>query len=137
MTVTFIFREVLKGAAAVLVGGFLYVLFLTTPVLSSWLLNNWIMIGLLVAFIFGTLCRIWITNFSAVAISAAGALIGGAIWAEVHFGQHDTAGSSPWLYVTQNAIEQLWSYNTIAFATILAGWYVASRVMASRHSSLI
>jgi len=125
MTATFIFREVLKSAAAVLVGGFLYVWFLTTPVLSSWLLNNRILIGLLVAFMFGTLCRIWITNFSAVAISAFGALIGGAIWAEVHFGQHDIAVSSSWLYVTQNAIEQLWSYNTIAFAAILAGWFMS------------
>ena len=125
-----------KAVAVVMLYGFLYVRFLTTPVPNSLSLRDWSIIGVLVAVIVGSICRLLIRNAATVGALAAVALIAGAIWTEVHFPfplSHDTVESSTWRSYVASGLYGTWPYGVSGVVAVIAGWHVADRLVRHRN----
>jgi len=116
----------------------MYAMFLTTPALSTWSREAWLTIGVLAAFVVGALCRLWTNDATVVALAGAGGVLAGAMWAESHFGQHDTATTSSWFFMIQTTIAgAMWRYNVSAVLMLVAGWCLANVIAtkAAHHGA--
>src|SRR5262245_3364082 len=88
-----------KIVAASIACSFLYVRFLTTHVPSFLSLMEWSIIGVVVAVIVGSICRLFIHSGTIMGALAVAAVVAATIWTEFHFSfplSHDTAESSTW-----------------------------------------
>ena len=68
-------QEAVKSVAVIAICGFLYVRFLTSPVLDVLSMRQWSIIGLAVAIVSGSVCRLLIRNGTVMGLSAVSALI--------------------------------------------------------------
>jgi hypothetical protein len=103
--------------------------FLVSPVLDSVSMRQWSIIGLLVALVFGGLCRFLIRSVTVMGILAVTAVFLGGLWAEVYFSvplSHDTAASSSWSAYIGSTVSSTWPYNIAVALAVIAGWVVAT-----------
>jgi hypothetical protein len=124
-------QEAVKSIAVVVACGFLYVRFLVSPVLDSVSMTEWSIIGLVVAILFGGVCRFLIRNGIVMGFLAVTAVILGGLWAEVYFSvplSHDTAVSSSWSAYMESALSSAWPYNITGALAVIGGWIVATRL---------
>jgi hypothetical protein len=96
---------------------------------------EWSIIGVVVAVIVGSICRLIIHNGTVMGALAVAAVIAGAIWTEVHFSiplSHDTAESSTWSARITSVLYGTWTYGTAGVIAIITGWHLANRLY-SKH----
>lgn len=97
---------------------------------------EWSVIGVVVAVIVGSTCRLLIQNGTIMSVLAVAAVIAGAIWAEVHFPiplSHDTTESSTWSSYIISALYGTWAYGTAGVMAVITGWHLANRLYSNRR----
>src|ERR1043166_7450819 len=107
MRIRHFLHQALKSVAVLVICSYIYLRFLTTPVLDFLSFRGWSIIGLFVAVLVGVVCRLLIRNGAVMGFLAVVGFIGGAIYAEVYYSvplSHDTAQSSTWSAYIRSAL---------------------------------
>jgi hypothetical protein len=132
---TFI-QTTLRSLAVLFICSFMYVQFLTTPILHFLSMKEWSIIGFIAAIAIGVVCRLLVRNRSTMVFLAIAGLVGGSIFTAVYYTVHDTAASSTWFSYIRSAL-YTWPYASLGLLAIMGGWHfdgIHSSRRRFRHS---